>query len=54
MSVLFNQKDVKEAEKNYKGWLSYIYSVRQPNGTIKIRRFKSTGFTSWNCEITIA
>ena len=54
MSVLFNQKYCKEAKKNDKGWLSYIYGVPQRNGTIKIRRFKSTGFTSWNCEITIA
>ena len=32
---LFNQNDFKEAKKNDKGWLSYIYSVTQPNGTIK-------------------
>ena len=49
---LFNQKDF-EAKKNDKGWLSYIYSVPQPNGTIKIRSFKSADFTSWNCEISI-
>ena len=35
MSVLFNQKYFKEAKKNDKGWLSYIYGVRQPNGAIK-------------------
>ena len=32
---LFNQNDFKEAKKKDKGWLSYIYSVPQPNGTIK-------------------